>query len=248
MQIQHQIIDRKKWRACLAILLSTAAVGTAHVSGQGLIVTPNLIANGNFETGTLAGWTEEDEAGGSGSWFISTPGAASPLSSFATANNPLGGNFYAVSDQTGPGSHVLLQSFTLTSAETLTLSYQMFVNSQDGSYDTGTLDYSGAANEYGRVDLLTGTASAFSTAAGDIVQTFYTGNDTGINPNPYTSYSYNLSLAAGTYQLRFAEVDNQNFFQMGVDNVSLAVVPEPATLALAGLGGLSLLLFRRKQS
>jgi hypothetical protein len=242
MQIQHRIIDRKKWRVYFAILLSMAAVGTAQVRGQ------NLLANGNFETGTLAGWTEEDEAGGTGSWYISTPGAASPISGYATANNPLGGNYYAVTDQTGPGSHVLLQSFTLASAETLTLSYQMFVDTQDGSYDNGTLDYSGTANEYGRVDLLTGTASAFSTAAGDILRTFYTGNDTGVNPNPYTSYSYNLSLAAGTYQLRFGEVDNQNYFQMGVDNVSLVAVPEPSTWALGGLGGLSVMLFRRKRS
>jgi len=247
MQTQNQIINRKTGPAYVAILLSAAVMGTAHVSGQA-IVPGNLLANGDFEAGSFAGWTEADQAGGSGSWFISNPGAASPLSAFPTAPNPLGGNFYAVTDQTGPGSHVLLQSFTLAAPTTLTLSYQMFVDSQDGSFDTGTLDYTGAANEYGRVDLLTGTATAFSTAATDVLQTFYAGNDAGPNPNPYASYSYNLSLAAGTYQLRFGEVDNQNYFQMGVDNVSLVAVPEPTTLALAGLAGSSLLLFRRKRS
>jgi hypothetical protein len=233
-------INGKTLRAHFGILLSMAALSTAQVRGA------NLIVNGDFEAGSFAGWTEVDQAGGNGSWFISTPGANSPMSGYPTAPNALGGTNYAVSDQGGPGCHVLLQSFTLASATTLTLSYQMFVDSQDGSFNTGTLDYTGGPNEFGRVDLLTGTATPFSTAGADVLQTFYAGNDPQANnPNPYTTYSYNLSLAAGTYQLRFGEVDNQLYFQMGVDNVSL--VPEPTTLALVGLSGLSLLLFRRQR-
>jgi PEP-CTERM motif len=235
-------INRQTLRTHLGILLSMAALSTVQVRGA------NLIVNGDFESGGLAGWTEVDQAGGSGSWFNSTPGANSPLSGFPTAPNALGGTNYAVSDQGGPGCHVLLQSFTLASATTLTLSYQMFVNSQDGSFNPGNLDYTTTPSEYGRVDLLTGTATPFSTAGADVLQTFYAGNDPTINnPNPYTTYSYNLSLTAGTYQLRFGEVDNQLFFQMGVDNVSLVAVPEPTTLALVGLSGLSLLLFRRQR-
>ena len=222
-----------------------AALSTAHASG------PNLLSNGDFETGTLAGWTELDQAGGSGTWYLGTPGANSPLSGYATAPNALGGSFYAVTDQGGPGSHVLLQSFTLASATTLILSYQMFVNSQDGSSNSGTLDYNTIPSEYGRVDLLTATATPFSTAGADVLQTFYAGNDPQANnPNPYTTYSYNLSLAAGTYQLRFGEVDNQSQFNMGVDNVSLVAVPEPAAWRMGGIWGLSLAGFawRRRSS
>lgn len=57
------------------------------------------------------------------------------------------------------------------------------------------------------------------------------------NPNPYTHYSFTLNLAPGTYWLRFAEADNQLFFNQGVDNVSLttgATTPEPSTLMLLG--------------
>ena len=48
-----------------------------------------LITNGDFEAG-LAGWTITDQAGGSGSWFASAPGAATPLS--FTATSALGGS------------------------------------------------------------------------------------------------------------------------------------------------------------
>jgi len=219
-----------------------AGLGTVQVRGQ------NLIVNGNFETGTFAGWTADDEAGGGGSWYISTPGATTPLSGEPTAHNASGGNYYALIDETAPGCQVLLQSFTLASAATLTLSYQMFVNSAAGLHDTGTLDYKVSPNQFGQVDLLTGTATPFSTAAADIVQTFYSGLDQPQNINAYTSYTFTiLSLAAGTYQLRFAAVENQDTLNMGVDNVSLAAVPEPTTLVLVGLSGLSVLLFRRQR-
>jgi hypothetical protein len=156
-----------------------------------------------------------------------------------------------VTDQNinGPGTHVLLQTFTLASATDLILSYQMFVNSYAALGDSGTLDYTApGSDQYGRVDLLTGTATPFSTAGADVLHTFYAGIDPRANnPNPYTTYSYNLSLDAGTYKLRFAEVDNSGFLNMGVDNVSLVAVPEPTTLALAGLGGLLLMLVRRQR-
>ena len=213
-----------------------AALSTAQAAG------PNLISNGDFETGTMAGWTVVDQAEGAGSWFISAPGTDSPVSGYPTAPNAAGGSYYAVTDSPGnPGCHVLLQGFTLAEAATLRLSCQMFVNSQTISSNSGTLDFTIELSQYGRVDLLAGTATPFSTAEADVLQTFYAGCDPqASNPNPYTTYSYDLSLAAGDYQLRFGEVDTQNYLQMGVDNVSLTVVPEPAAWRIGGLWGLSL--------
>jgi hypothetical protein len=63
----------------------------------------------------------------------------------------------------------------------------------------------------------------------------------------YTPLAFDLTalLAAHegeTLRLRFAEVDNQFFFQMGVDDVSLEAetqvdqVPEPASILLFGAG------------
>ncbi len=228
-----------------SIVLALVGLGSVFaVKAQAV----QLITNGDFETGTFAGWTELDQAAGSGSIFISAPGANAPLSGFTTAPNGAGGNFYAVSDQTGPGAHVLVQSFTVPAGATsVTLTYQMFVNDYDAGPTVGTLDYTQPVIEFGTVDILKAGANAFSTAPADVVVNEYQGADAPIanNPHPYISYTNNLTglvLPGQTYQLRFAEADNQGFFDDGVDNVSIsATVPEPATMALLGVGALGLL-------
>jgi hypothetical protein len=141
----------------------------------------------------------------------------------------------------------LLQSFTVAGGSQ-TLSFDMFVNDQAGIVvGCGGLDYTVIPTECGRVDILTGGANPFDTGAG-VVLNLYAGADAGPNPNPYTHYSFSLSLPAGSYQLRFAETDNQLYFNMGVDNVVLtSSVPEPSSLLLLGSGvaGLAGLLKRR---
>lgn len=211
-----------------------------------------LILNGGFEAG-LANWQVFDQAGGSGTVFQSAPGANTPFSGHATAPNALGQTTYAVTDQTGPGTHVLLQPFVVPANSTSeNLSFQMFVNDWDGGPTVGPLDYTGGPVEYGRVDVLKAGAVPFSTNPADIVDQLYLGADAPLqSPDPYLAYNFNLTpaLVPGQgYQLRFAETDNQGFFNLGVDNVSLTSVPEPSSLILGVLSllGLSVAGFRRR--
>jgi hypothetical protein len=211
-----------------------------------------LITNGDFETGTLAGWTVADA--GSGTFFIDTPGTTTPLSSFATLAGAGTGAFYAVTDQPGAGVHALIQSFTVTPGSTVMLSFDMFVNDQSGAgpiVNPAGLTYLSGPNQYARVDILTAAAGAFDTGA-TVLANFYLGVDTPPNPNPFTSYAFDITAlvgGGGTFQLRFAEVDNQFFFNQGVDNVSITqegAVPEPATLLLLGSGLVAAAARRRR--
>ena len=221
-------------------ILLTAAATLALIAAPASAA--QLLTNGDFETGTYAGWTALNAPASNGSIQLDTPGSTTPVSGMATAANALGGRFYSMTDQSGPGAYALLQTFTVAPGTTsLTLSFQQFV--QTGIpliIGPPNFDFTGAPNQHARVDILTSTASAFSTAAADVVQNFYLNID-GPVVSPYIAYSFDIStLAAGTYQLRFAQVDNQGFFNQGVDNVSIeavaGAVPEPTSWAMMIVG------------
>jgi hypothetical protein len=232
---------------CLA--LTTSNVASAAIE---------LLANGDFSAG-LAGWTVFDQPGGDGTWDPSIVGTPTPMTGFPTSAlgvvgaTPAGG--YAVTDQGGPGAHALEQSFFVPGvASSVILTFDMFVNDQSGLgpiVNPAGLDYTASPNQHGRVDILSAGSLPLDTGM-DVLANLYTGVDAGAIPNPFTRYTIDITGivgAGGLFDLRFAEVDNQLFFHMGVDNVSILFtprdgvdeVPEPMTLAvwstLATLGG-----------
>jgi hypothetical protein len=223
------------------------------------VVATQLIANGDFETGTLAHWTTFDQAGGSGSFFNDGLGGITPLSDHLTAG-PAGGSFYAVSDQFGSGAHALLQPFVVSVGSTVHLSFDMFVNDWSASgpiVNPAGLDFTAGPNQYARVDILKSGANPLSTAPGDVVGNFYRSVDPGglvANPHSYTPYSFDITSlvgGGGTFVLRFAEVNNQGQgpLNQGVDNVSITQtsgVPEGgSTIALVTLALTALVVMQR---
>lgn len=183
----------------------------------------NLIANGNFETGSIVGWTLADS--GSGSWYVIANGANTPVQGFPTPTLSGGGSFVAMTDQSGPGSHDLSQ--------TLTLSGGNFVL----SFDARGSDHSNSGGAPDQQYIVTVDGG---TIAGPIV-----------TPE-WATYSFNLNLAAGAHTFAFHENDDRLYYSAGLDNVSLVDgsaggVPEAPTWALmiTGFGLVGALLRRR---
>jgi hypothetical protein len=158
-----------------------------------------------------------------------------------------------MTDQSGPGSYALLQSFTVDPASIVTLSFDLFVNNlASGFFTPDSLDFNTIPNQQARVDILTAGAGAFDLGS-SVVDNVLTPTE---NSPGYVHYSFDLTNAlgdGGTFQIRFAEVDNQFYFNLGVDNVSIqaspSVVPEPRSwgmlaVILLGLGGMRRLAVR----
>ena len=221
-----------------------------------------VITNGGFETNGLSSWTVTNEAGSyAGDSFYALSSKTTPQSGSTTVGAE-SGMFYAVSDGNDSGASALTQSFVVPgNAASVILSFGLFVNSADGngtSIDPGDdLNFSGAANQYGLVSLLSAGANTFATtsATGDL-KNFYQGTDSGAVPNNYTNYSFDITSlvsGGGTFTIRFAEVNNVDVLNLGVDNVSVVVtpkttVPEPASAmeALVGFATFGLLLKRAR--
>ncbi len=225
----------------------------------------NLLLNGSFETnggvGTsaLTDWIVFDVLGSVsglpstfGTWVVQT-GVMAPISGSAV-EAPTDGTFAAMADSTGPSSKVLYQDFTVPAAGG-TVSCDVYVNNQNaaGFVDGGSLDWEAVANQQARVDIMDPLAAVDDVGAGVLANLFIT-NPGDPNVQSYQTIVGDLTPFGGQIvRLRLAEVDNQFFFNFGVDNCvvvgasSLVVVPTLNTvglvllvLLLAGLGFLSL--------
>ncbi len=222
----------------------SAALVCAFASGAGA-----QIANGGFESG-LAGWTRADQVGSDGTFFAQS-GALSPLNAF-TVPAPPSGLGAAMTDAGAGGSHVLYQDFVVPAVVPSALvGFSLYLNNGAGTYFTPTpanLDWSMTntsgglnLNQQVRVDIMTIAADPFSVAPADVLQNLF---QTGASTPPvfgYSAFTIDITTllqahAGQTLRLRFAETDNVNFFNLGVDDVSVAI-PSPSTgfLALASL-------------
>ena len=208
-----------------------------------------LILNGDFEAGTFASWTVTDLAGSSGSWFLDVPG--STIGGFSTLATPANGAFYAVTSQGGPGTHALEQTFIVPGVfSSVILTFDLFANDQSAGgliSNPAGLTHTAGPNQHARVDILSAGSSAFDTGAGVLFNVLAPFVDPNPDPNPFTSYAFDITGlvgGGGTFDLRFGQVDNQLFFNMGVDNVSISAVPEPSTILLLGSGLAGLVAWR----
>jgi hypothetical protein len=200
------------------------------------------ITNGGFESG-FASWTKADQLGSEGTFALQT-GTASPVNGTAVPSPP-GGSTAAMTDAQGPGSHVLYQTFMLTSpVPQATLSFDLFIgNRAPAFYAPSTLDFATPTlNQQARVDILAGGADPFSVSASDVLMNLFQTSAGDALVSGYTHHASDITTLLNSHlntplTLRFAEADNVLTFQFGIDNVDIqetaeAAVPEPSSIWL----------------
>lgn len=194
----------------------------------------NLVANGSFETNggtnsnTFTGWTVWNQAGGSGNYYAQT-GTSSPISGYAVPS-PTTGSYAAMSDQGGPGSHIIYQDVTIPNGGA-ELSFDLFIgNRADAFYTPSTLLYNAGTNQQFRMDIMDPNAAVNDMGSG-ILQTVHVTPVGSPLVSGYTTITASLDGHEGTtVRLRFAEADNALFFQAGIDNVSVVGRTVPVVL------------------
>ena len=174
--------------------------------------------NGGFETGDLSFWSTDNS--GNGGWFVSQS-LYTPLSNPNRWNGAAEHEYGAVSDSTGPGTHIMYRFITVGKNTKI----QMFVyykNRTTTFCSPASLDYAFAGcNQQYRIDILQPSADPASVAPSDVLMNLF---QTGPNsPRVYkpNHLGFKLKGISGNVMLRFAEVDNQEVFNASVDGIRI---------------------------
>lgn len=204
------------------VLAAVFGMGAASFNTQAAPPV-DLINNGNFETGTFAGWTILNS--GSGNWAMNNgtfvppgPGGALPA---------ISGAYDAVSYQGGPGFHALRQTINVPSnVFAASLNWNDRVRNHAGIFSD--------PNQEWRV--------VIRDSAGNLLQEVFSTNpgDPAIQVGP-NSRTANLTgliqhYAGQAITVSFEEQDNLSFFNASLDDVKLlvSILPTSADECKAG--------------
>jgi hypothetical protein len=221
------------------------ALAAAACTAPGALAQ-ELIANGGFES-SFTGWTAADQLGSDGSFTLQT-GAASPPAcpSRCPRRSPVMTTSGRRQPRSLPGHPVpggiTAARFRSRSTSTTRDTCASFRGWAASGHRLPGYQPAGPHR-------LIASANPFSTAPSDVLLNLFQTSTSTPATLGYTMMTTDVTAflqarAGQTVRLRFAEVDNVNFFNMGVDNVSLAI-PSPAAAGLLGAGALFMARRRR---
>ncbi len=222
-----------RWRGPALAVVVTIGIGASPVPAAA------PVQNGGFETGDTKGWKRTDQGEAFG--WRAYSGTTTPISG-NTVREPPRGSFAAISDQTGPGAHLLLKSVKLPPGKRHVLKFLVYWNNYGGAWVNGpgldpgpdAMSSSGFPGFYGggegepnqqfRVDVLAPKRNVWTTDPDKILATvFRTRPGMLLFREKPKRIRYDLSRFAGrSVRIRFAEVDNLNFLNVGIDQVRIA--------------------------
>lgn len=223
-------------RGALATLSAAVALGAALLAPTGAGAA--TVVNGDFETGTLAGWqlyNSGESMGAPGSWLAYTGTSIGGGEFPTTVAAPPAGNYAAITFQTGPGLHILYQDVALEPYYAHQLSMLVYYRSDASLFSANTFQFLGESpNQQYRVDVLKAGAPIETLNPADILATPFNTITGGPQTLAATPISTDLTPFAGqTVRLRFAEVDNEGIFNAATDSVAIQSTP-PSNAAVLG--------------
>ncbi len=209
-------------------LIRATVEGTTGSAALDVWPVGELVANGDFETGDLTGWTVTSGGGGA---IFALSGCCGPISGYPVPPPPQGA-YAAVVDQDRPSTLILHQDVFVPPIGTTVFSAIIWVENRHPYYYVDPelgLDYQGGGqNQHFRVDIVNPAASVYDVGAGVLRNVYLT------EPEDPTSIGYSVigvdltPFKGQTVRLRFAVVDNQYCFNAGVDVVSVRTgAPSP---------------------
>jgi hypothetical protein len=185
----------------------------------------HLIENGSFETGDFTSWTTFDAPNSAGGFIVSAD-TIMPTSTLVVLEPP-DSTYAAITDQGGGGTHVLYQDVSLPANRSAALHATIYLLNTATDYviaATGGLAFDGgAANQQFRVDVMNPAAGVTDVGTGVLLNVYQTQPGDPLVSGYITLTADLTPLAGQTVRIRFAEVDNQNFFHAGVDAVDVVV-------------------------
>jgi hypothetical protein len=186
----------------------------ALLAGAAPASASQLLTNGDFETGTLEGWTAVDPSGGEASWTVASRAQLEALPGFYL---PPSGNYFAYGlIPSAPGAAYLYQDVTLPAASTDQLSMYLYYVAESPSQGV-------------RVDVMKPEAPIGSLAPSDILATVYARSPADPLTREPTLITADLSgLAGQTVRLRIAAESPSGTLRVGADDASIDSTPLPA--------------------
>ena len=202
-------------------VISAISLALVIALAAAVVYAANPISNGGFEKGTSEDWTVVNNAPDPGSsWYVYS-GNRTPLTGHKI-KKPKVGQFAAVTDMLGPGSHIIYQDFTVTSGEPILSMRLMYKNLAAGFATPDTLDPTVVQNQQYRVDLMTVGSAPNSMDSADILSSLFRTDVGDKNKQVWKTYEFDLSSHIGeAVRLRLAVVTNQMFLFGGADDITM---------------------------
>jgi hypothetical protein len=224
------------WTGSIRITVVAALAGCALLAPPGARAAS--VANGDFESGNLSGWqVYNSNSTGNTSWFAYsgplTPKLAKPFLV------PPSGNWAAVSDGNTIDTTILYQDVALepSLAQTLSMtlyyvSYEPIVVPEPNTLETDPgpfeIGQEVPENQQMRVDVMRPSAAIESLDPGDILATVFANKNGDPEQMLPTHITTELTPFAGqTVRLRIAVAIQDNYFNSGVDAVSITTPSQP---------------------